>query len=93
MNIEKHETKLVGSWIFNGKNIEKNDVCKRIEWLASNYLNKVSADASGWDILYQDMNDGRYWELIYPTSEMHGGGPPSLINLSVEDARKKYHFT
>lgn len=90
MIIEKHETKLIGNWSGDEKGVVKDDVSKRIEWLIFHHLKKVIADASGWDILYQDPNDDRYWELLYMNSEMHGGGPPSLINISFEDAKKKY---
>ena len=40
--------------------------------------------------LYRDPNDNRLWELIYPQSEMHGGGPPELRNLTFNEARQKY---
>ena len=93
MIIEKHETKLTGTWSAEEKDILKDDVTKRIEWLTSHHLKKVATDASGWDILYQDPNDDRYWELLYLNSGMHGGGPPSLINISFEDAKNKYHLS
>ncbi len=89
--IEKHETKLVGSKKFDGSTVVNDEITKRIELLASSYLRKIAQDASGWDILYQDPEDGRYWELIYPESELQGAGPPLLNNLSAEEAKKKYY--
>ena len=83
MSIENQEIALRGSWKFDGKKVLKDSVCERIEYLISNYLKKVASDSSGWNTLYQDPQDNRYWELIYPNSELHGGGPPSLINLSI----------
>ena len=90
MSLRKDETKLVGGWHLVEGRMEADDVTKRIRELIRSELRKVAADESGWDVLYQDPADGRYWERIYPQSEMHGGGPPTLRNISVEDAKKKY---
>ena len=51
---------------------------------------KLGGDASGWDVLFRDPTDGRLWELIYPQSEPHGGGPPQLRCLTADEARQKY---
>ena len=53
-------------------------------------LIEITTDTSGWDVLYRDPADGRYWELTYPQSHMHGGGPPRLTHLSFEQAKTKY---
>ena len=77
--------------------IEKNgevvgdSTCKRIEFLISEHLEIIGKDDSGWDTLYLDPNDGRYWEHTYPKSHMHGGGTPALIHISEEEAKKKYY--
>jgi Immunity protein 27 len=63
---------------------------KRIFALTQSRLVKVKTDASGWDTLYRDPTDGRFWELIYPQSHLHGGGPPELRNLTPDDAKQKY---
>jgi hypothetical protein len=63
---------------------------KRIAELTRSYLNKVASSASGWETLYQDPTDLRFWELTYPLGEMHGGGPPTLKSLSVQEAKNKY---
>lgn len=39
---------------------------------------KIGHDWSGWDTLYRDPASGELWEIIYPKSEMHGGGPREL---------------
>jgi hypothetical protein len=91
MKINKEETKIVGHWIFDGSKMTTDEACKRIESLVAGYLIKITTDG-GWDILYQDPEDKRYWELIYPNSEMHGGGPPSLILLSEVQVKEKYHI-
>lgn len=92
MSIEKHEITLKGSWEFDGRNVVADDVCKRIEHLTLQQLKKIATDVSGWNVLYQDPNDGRFWELTYPNSEMHGGGPPSLTVVSPEVVKNKYEL-
>lgn len=67
-----------------------DDTCDRIEKLTSIYLLKISQDESGWERLYQDTEDKRYWELTYPHSEMHCGGPLRLTNISNTEAHRKY---
>ena len=46
--------------------------------------------SAGWETLYRDPRDGRLWELTYPQSEMHGGGPRRLHVLSRDEAAAKY---
>ncbi|MEM7379742.1 MAG: Imm27 family immunity protein [Bacteroidota bacterium] len=38
----------------------------------------------------KDPYDNRYWELSYPQGNLHGGGPPSLINLDKDYIVKEY---
>lgn len=90
MILSKNETKLIGRWYFENNQMTSDEVCKRIDWLKTNHLKKLATDVTGWDVLFVDPIDGRYWELIYPNSEMHGGGPPTLINIPIETARTKY---
>ncbi len=45
----------------------------------------VRTDQSGWMMLYRDKETGQFWELDYPHSEMHGGGPPRLRELNIVD--------
>ncbi|CAF3478399.1 unnamed protein product, partial [Rotaria socialis] len=70
--------------------MKADDNTLRIEFLIKNSLLKITSDETGWDVLYQDKNDRRYWELIYYKSEMHGGGPPLLQLIAEEDVQKKY---
>ncbi|EMO88916.1 Imm27 family immunity protein [Leptospira noguchii] len=86
--INSTETELIG--YFNENTKETNPIVERIRYLTENYLIKIKTDPSGWDILYQDPLDKRYWEKVYLKSELHGGGPPSLIFLTFEQANKKY---
>ncbi|SMB88263.1 conserved hypothetical protein [Hymenobacter roseosalivarius DSM 11622] len=92
MKIEKDEVALVGSWVFDGKQVVEDQISKRIHFLISNYLVKLKTDENGWNTLYKDPTDNRYWELIYPNSEVQGGGPQTLMALSEDEAKLKYSF-
>jgi hypothetical protein len=85
-----NETDLFGAWHVKRDKVVADPVCGRIEWLISNHLVQLGADSSGWDELYRDPHDGRLWELTWPQSEMHGGGPPRLTCLTIDAARGKY---
>ena len=88
--LQPYETDLLGDWIVSGTQVEGDEVCKRIKWVVAEKIQEVTTDASGWDVLYRDPADGRYWELTYPKSHMHGGGPPRLTNLSLDQVKAKY---
>ena len=90
MKLKPEETDLLGKWEDVGGNVVADAISKRIETLIEQHLDKITIDASGWDSLYKDPDDGRYWELTYPESSWHGGGPPRLTYLSREQARAKY---
>ena len=90
MNIKPSETVLTGQWVLQGGRPVADDVCKRILALTKSHLLEVGRDASGWNTLYRDPTDGGYWELVYPQSEIHGGGPPELRCLTTNEAREKY---
>ena len=87
------ETELIGRSEMAEGRARADSTCKRIEWLTSRYLEKITASGGGWETLFRDPDDGRYWERTYPMGEMQGGGPPSLFLLSAEKANAKYRFT
>jgi hypothetical protein len=86
------ETQLDGKWIESGKSVVADETCKRIDYLTSTVLKKiaVSKEHGAWETLYQDATDERFWEKTFPHGEMHGGGPPSLRMIPVDEASKKY---
>ena len=94
MGLRPEEADLVGNWIVTGTVVEGDAVEKRISQLIATHLQKiaVSPEAGAWETLYRDPNDGRYWELTYPQSEMHGGGPRRLMHLSASEAAAKYRL-
>ena len=87
--ITAEEIEVCGNWILED-GVVADEKCHRIEWLISNWLQRVGTDCSGWEVLYKDPHDGRYWELTYPQSELHGGGPPTLRYISDKSAKLKY---
>jgi hypothetical protein len=92
MELRSDETKLVGKWVEEYGQIRADALCERIKWLTSRHLRKIaiSKQWGAWETLFQDPNDGRYWERTYPQGEMHGGGPPALECISKELAKAKY---
>jgi hypothetical protein len=90
MNIGRSETLISGNWLSENGRLVADEVCERINRLVGSHLQKVTSDPSGWETLYRDPEDDRYWELTYPKSELHGGGPPQLRAVSVDEAREKY---
>lgn len=53
-------------------------------------LEKLAVDTSGWLSLYRDPATGALWEVSYPQSEMHGGGPRRLALISMDAAKVRY---
>lgn len=90
MDLQPYEMMLSGQWLVEGERVAADDVCRRIEWLVQSRLERLAADASGWDTLYRDPRDGRLWEHTYPGGEMHGGGPPQISVILPEVAAVKY---
>jgi immunity protein 27 of polymorphic toxin system len=88
--IEPYETDLVGVWkVVNGR-VVGDETSRRIGHLIADSLVKIASSPDGWTILYQDPQDGRLWELTYPQSGSHGGGPPRLTYITGEDAALRY---
>nr|WP_315232808.1 Imm27 family immunity protein [uncultured Flavobacterium sp.] len=88
--LNTEETILIGSWKKNGDKVVGDEICERIEKLKSNYLRKVSVNKTGWEILYQDPNNNRYWLLDYPNCEWQGGGPPTLKIITATEIYEKF---
>ena len=90
--LDSIETELVGSWVEQNGSVVADDVSKRIEYLTQNKLKKVASSDDGWDQLYIDTEDSRYWELSHPESDSHGGGAPLLKNLALDEVKNKYQL-
>ncbi|SFI82086.1 Imm27 family immunity protein [Planctomicrobium piriforme] len=88
--LQSHETVLTGQWIFENGVMRGDPTELRIEWLTESQLSFIGDTDGGWSSLYRDPQDGRYWELSYPQSYMHGGGPLELTYLTPEIAMSRY---
>jgi hypothetical protein len=90
--LEAHEKDLVGKWVMQDSKVVADVTCRRIDWLIANRLTKLgtSLNGGGWETAYEDPRDGRIWEKTYPQSEMHGGGPPRLWVLTIDDFKCRY---
>lgn len=88
--IAPDETDITGKWVFTGDRVIGDENCERVDNLVQNHLLRLAHDQSGWDTLYRDPDDNRLWELIYPESGLHGGGPPALRLISGDLAKLKY---
>lgn len=86
------ETTLTGREIFDGKRIYSDVTWDRIRTLTRNSLEKVaeSPESGGWETLYRDPADGRFWEQVFLQGHRQGGGPPTLRVISHEEASVKY---
>jgi len=88
--LKPDETELIGSWVNVDGEVDGDENCQRIQFLINEKLERVGKDWSGWEALFRDPSDGRYWLRTYPNGSWHGGGPPALICLTMDEARKKY---
>ncbi len=86
--LRSDETVLIGRWLSTSAGMVEDEVTKRIRSLVADSLIQIAG--GGWETLYRDPRDHRLWELTYPQGEMHGGGPPMLVQISAEDASRKY---
>ena len=86
------ETAIVGTWLVESGRPTADQTSRRIDELIGNYLMEVASSDGGWSCLYRDPNDGRYWELTYPDSCLHGGGAPQLRTIAQDEAATRYRI-
>lgn len=88
--IRPEETRLVGQWRMSDGSVVGDETCAHINQLIAGWLQEVAVSDGGWAKLYKDPQDGRYWELTYPHSDWHGGGPPMLMCMSNDEVEGRY---
>lgn len=88
--IQHHECVIEGRWVVSAGRVIVDSTCDRIHFLVTDYLCHLADTDDGWSRLYSDPADGRLWELSYPQSHLHGGGPPTLTAISSEQAAIRF---
>jgi len=74
------EEEIIGKWIFKNGEVIADSNCQLIESLIENDLKEIKTSEDGWTKLYEEEN-GSLWELTFPESHLHGGGPPKLTRI------------
>lgn len=75
-----HEHVLVGHWSNADGRVIADGECEAIQRMLER-LERCGSRDDGWTLLFRDPAEGSYWELSYQSSELHGGGPPTLTRL------------
>jgi len=75
-----NEKVIIGKWKFENGKVTADSNCKIIENMIKNDFTKIGTSKDGWTTKYK-ANDGTIWELSYPESHLHGGGPPKLVQI------------
>jgi Immunity protein 27 len=86
----KDKSELVGSWILSEGRMVEDQTASLIRDLTEKRFRRIALAPSGWETLYQDPEDDRFWELHFPRGEMQGGGPAALRVLGSQAAAVKY---
>jgi len=84
-------TQLAGQWTTVDGQTVADKTCAQIE-AAVKSLVEVAKSSDGWGTLYADPDDERLWELTFPQSGLHGGGPPTLSVISRAQAQTRYRY-
>ena len=77
LELKRHEREIIGHhFLYKGKMVA-DDQAVRVLRLTNEYLEYITDDETGWNTLYRDPNDGRYWEKsISKANTMAEGQPP-----------------
>lgn len=51
---------------------------------------KIAVDDTGWETLYRELSSNEYWYFTFPNSEVHGGGEPLLVPISLSKAKELF---
>ena len=65
----------------DGKVAARGDAAAIDEMLATK-LEEVRTDEGGWVVIFRHRDTNQLWELSYPQSELHGGGPRRLRRIN-----------
>lgn len=74
--------RLIEEFLLKGSTVVAAGDAVRIDAMLRDELVKVRDEEDGWTTLHRHKTTGAFWELTYLNSEMHGGGPRMLVELS-----------
>ncbi len=74
------EKEIIGKWVFKDGKMVADANCQLIDSIIKNDLKEFEKSEDGWTKRYKHTN-GSIWELTYPESHLHGGGPPKLSRI------------
>jgi hypothetical protein len=75
----------------NEESANRMEGYKAQEFVRKNFT-QIAVDGVNWNILHRDPKTGEYWKEFFPQSEMHGGGPPVLVKISEEEAKREFNL-
>ena len=84
---------LLGSWVVKDSKVVTDAVGQEIEDRLRKYSRLAKSKDGDWAILYIDRELNEFWELTYPQSHLHGGGPKALSRITEEEANLRYDFS
>ena len=64
------ELLIVGSWVKIDGRLAADPELRRIQSLIANELDFIATAPGGWETLYRDRQDGRFWEKFFQNGEM-----------------------
>jgi hypothetical protein len=79
-------TELNDVWVVRDSKMIAEGDAKTINELLQTKL--VEIRKGNWATLYRHKDTEKLWDLVYPQSEMHGGGPRRLRRLDHNDPEK-----
>lgn len=79
-------TNLTETWVFADGNMTAGGDATEIDRLLTAELEQIGTTDGGWRRLFRHRADGSLWQLDYPQSELHGGGPRRLVKLDTANS-------
>ncbi len=84
---------MIAKWEFVGGKLTIDATGEEIERMVEHDLRRVADKDDGWTILYRNSKDGTHWELSFPHSGMHGGGPKQLREVGADELLREWSMS
>lgn len=76
---------LTDLWVERDGSLVTDGDATEIDQLLARELKHLADADGGWRKLYRHSREETLWQLDYPQSEKHGGGPRRLQQLDITD--------